>query len=524
MNSNYLKFNSWAFNYYIDRNAFDEDCTLAIETTEVDNYCTMHNCDLIFKEIISTDWAQLLNHTTENNISFPKYFGLLALQCYSGAKMHREGDIWATNFKLRFSQIAGFASFQDVELAFRNPYKGMPIQEYIWMQAKNFLYKEYNLHLVIPQPSAYAGRYVQYPKSQIVLNDEDLKEYVDFFIELEKKYEGISESEFQRHYQNNIFRFSSSFVRKNNLNVSLSSLESKIKLKQIFDFYCSGNWSKPENKGLSNKSYSEKESYALTIVNNEIKVYDSFCREVSFPETLKVKARKGDVIMFKRSPDYFDEYDLTDVLELNIEKVWIISKCNVRLMEVLSQRLALISIEYEGMLIYRGTFSENSVPSELTHKVAESFPVRLKGFKLSRKMEYLRAYAPEIIKKSDISISVYCNGNRLYEYDPRNAEIGKYTIRIPGYSSLSFDIVDSPELKGIVNDPVQGWKTSTFSIEDTDYDMQGFLLKGCTDYMPLTINNWIQAQNSNRKTDHTKPTNNLLLKVLDGCRFKKYTR
>src|SRR5690606_6525841 len=94
----------------------------------------------------------------------------------------------------------------------------------------------------IPDVKNFKGRYVQYPLKQVVLNREDLKEYYDFYKKVDSTFEVISINEFKKFFHNEIMKCT--FKRNNNLvaDNNRTQTEIYIKLKQIFDFYCSENW------------------------------------------------------------------------------------------------------------------------------------------------------------------------------------------------------------------------------------------------------------------------------------------
>ncbi|RTZ03574.1 hypothetical protein EKL98_11305 [Flavobacterium bomense] len=166
MNNNYLEFNNWAFQYYLERNSVSNLGTLAIEVTEIENYCKENDCDLKFKEIINYDWSKLLHHETNN---IPKYFGLIALQCFAASRMQYDGisKTGINDYQTRFNEVTGITNTQELQSKFKSEFTGNPIQEKIWIEAKKFLSNmDFEIH--IPNPSNGAGRYVQYPTSGII--------------------------------------------------------------------------------------------------------------------------------------------------------------------------------------------------------------------------------------------------------------------------------------------------------------------------------------------------------------------
>nr|WP_315240185.1 hypothetical protein [uncultured Flavobacterium sp.] len=522
MNNHYIKFNRWAFNYYIERNSLETMCTLAVETSEVDNYSKANNnCDFIFTEINSKDWSLLLGEVIDDDIRYPKYFGLLALQCYAAAKMERDGVVSANNYKKRFREITGLSSDQLLETMFKETYKGIPIQEYIWEQARDFLNRKYKINISIPLVTKGAGRYVQYPKSQVVLNQEDLKEYLKFYLEVKNEFENISYFEFHKYYLNKINRYSNCFKRNNNRNNLFSPIENKIKLKQIFDFYCSENWRDlviDEPASIANVDIKINTNYILTINHKVVKLYDYFFNEIIFSNSKFSNVSVGDFHSFKKSYEYPDEFNYVEKLELEFDYIFILNKRDLILNKKFSQNFEEINVDYGDVVIFKGFISEFTLSEVFSDRIVETFPITLKGIKVSRKAEYLASQGPEIINNKNIPISIYWNNQRLHTYEKKNAQIGSYSIRIPGYSYVKFKIIDNPTIQGVVDEFKYGWELGSFTIQENNFNIQGLFLKDNENECntPLTINTWIKLQKDKAKIKSTK---NLILKVLSKCKY-----
>ena len=193
-----------------------------------------NSCDLNFLEIIDQNWSKLLLEEDKNK---PRYFGLIALQCYAASLMENDGRTSIKDYKTRFNEISG--NTNELQNVFKEEIEGISVQEKIWIRSRCF-FSTIGIEINIPEIKSFKGKYIQYPLSQVILNQEDLKEYVSLFIEIEKLFEGLSFDVFQNYYKNNISKFQ--FNRKNNLKADRLQNENNIKLKQIFDFYCSENW------------------------------------------------------------------------------------------------------------------------------------------------------------------------------------------------------------------------------------------------------------------------------------------
>lgn len=106
---------------------------------------------------------------------------------------------------------------------------GSVFQEYIWEEAKDLL-RKHNLRIDIPEHRFWAGRFVQYPKSQQVINISTLRAY-------QKKFEG---QKVDRDTFYSIKQFSNCFIKgqlSQGSNASLPTKEKEDLAKKIL-FYC----------------------------------------------------------------------------------------------------------------------------------------------------------------------------------------------------------------------------------------------------------------------------------------------
>lgn len=509
MNLNYLEFNNWALDYYKYRNSYSTIGTLAIEVIEIENYCKKHSCDLKFPEIIEQDWSRLLQKEDE-----PKYFGLIALQCYAASKMQFDDNTGVNDYQTRFIEVSGITSTQELQIKFRSEFIGIPIQEKIWIEAKKFL-SNINIEIYIPNQSNGAGRYVQYPKKQVVLNQEDLKEYVNFFIEIQKLFDEISFDVFQKYYKNNIGRFQ--FNRRNNLIEYRSQNENNIKLKQIFDFYCSENWKVIAESLVTNRISIEDPKYILyynELAETKIQLYDDHYECIDFPRTMFQKSSTKGIIFFKKSDEYENEFDLVNYLENETEYILVINNdSNPNDLKIIKECFKCISFNSEKLDFFKGKIDVNKLPSEFVELINEPYPLILVGIKISRKKQYLINFPPKIINDKN-------KGYRVYpEYNIDDVKVGKYQIRVPGYSNLNFEIVENPKLKEIVHPREIGIKISNLNIVERDYNVQGLYYIENQELKEenLNINRWIDIQI--RKTK--KETSNIILKALIQSNYGK---
>lgn len=132
-----------------------------------------------------------------------------------------------------------------------------PKQEALWKKTKDFLEKQCNLHLCIPSQKYYAGRYVQYPRSQQLFTTRDLEAYNQQFEKL-----GLS------HEESYDFEYFSSLMFSGGKNVCTCQALLNLAKNQLEEiarkivFYCFCNWMEKEvrKRGAYNTNKTRKTS------------------------------------------------------------------------------------------------------------------------------------------------------------------------------------------------------------------------------------------------------------------------
>lgn len=509
MNKNYLEFNNWVLDYYKYRNSYSTVSTFAIEVIEIENYCIEHSCDLKFPEIIEQKWSKLLLDVGNTN---PKYFGLIALQCYAASLMENDSTTSVKDYKTRFNEISG--NTNELQNIFKEEIEGITVQEKIWIKSKDF-FSTIGIEINIPKIKSYKNKYIQYPLSQVVLNQEDLKEYVCFFIEIEKLFEEISFDVFQKYYKNNISRFQ--FNRKNNLKDDRPQNENNIKLKQIFDYYCSEGWRTIAESLSSNKINIEEPKYILyynEFAQTKIQLYNNQNDCIDFSKAMFHKSRIKGILFFKKSDEYKNEFDLVNYLENETEYIFVANNdSNPNDLKIIKECFESINFNTEKLYFFKGKIDANRLPNEFVELINEPYPLKLKGVKISRKKQYLISFPPKIINDKNRDYRIYP------KYNVDDIKVGKYKIKVPGYSNMNFEIIENPKLKGIIHPKELGLKIINLNIIERDYNVQGLYYsesqKLKEDY--LNINNWIDVQI--RKTK--KEASNIILKALKQSNYGK---
>lgn len=490
--TSYFKFNSWVFDYYINNCIPYQLNTLSIPSSEIENFTIENDIEISrFNELNKFSWLELLKVKNE----IPQYFGLVALQCLAAYKMQNLDGLTAANFKARFAEIIGITNYNDLNSFFSedfdNKYK---IQEKIWYTAKEF-FERNNIKIDIPHITAYAGRFIQFPKSQIILTHEDLKEYEDFFKSINEVFESISFEDFKKYYVNNISKFRNSFRRNNNTKSDneWSEIEKKIKIKQIFDYYCTEDW-----EGLCQKVKTKEKAsivnYTIKLIDDQFFLFDEYHNRI---EDFNSLIRKNRFMMFRKNKDYPNEYESVNSFSVNDNNIFIVynSPANSNEIRILKKNFQYDSYESEknNFLVFKIIYSEQ-LPDFLINKFVSSHPIELIGFKVSGGKKYFVSHPPKINCLKDISYHIFFKNRKIQKNEIN--KVGKYTIKINGYSNYNFELLESPVLdySSNTNENSLVFKSLNY-LKDELGSISGLQIKydNKSNVESLTINNWIQS-------------------------------
>lgn len=484
---NYQVFNKWVYNYYRTTTLKNGFCSFAIDEYEIEIFKKKYSLDnLYFREIRLVPWSKLLEQYDYDGLKIPAYFGLIALQCLGASAMETSEKIYVSNFSKRFCNVTGV---KKKELAgfFSELFAGEYVQELIWNRAKNYLAKNFDFHLIIPSNTEGPGRYIQFPKSQVVLNKEDLKEIAEkvlINLNLEK---AIPEEEFNRTFYTRFL--TQSFNSKNNK--SKDDITTRdIFLKQVFNYYNSGEWNSLANKKETSKR-NRKTTYFIEFgLEDSIHFYENTTEVYQVYEIFK----GGGVHIFERIAGSV-EFEQSSLFSLNTELVLISSSH----LEVETK----INHNHSGLNIVRCLFSnKDDVPNYLRNRIRDikdEVPVYLKGVRLGHTWNYIQNFGPEIIGENYSVLYTdfdYPKDQVMLEnYNSLECQPGLYNVRIAGYTSLRFVVLNQRSAI-TVDEFDNGLRLNSFTI-DTD----GILLKGLrvcgysgdTINKEMNINQWAKA-------------------------------
>lgn len=512
----YQKFNLWVYNYYLNNCIPNQINSLSIPNTEIESY--MAECELhltSFKEINQNDWSNLLKESE----SIPQYFGLIALQCLAAFKMQNTTDRTSNNYRDQFAEIIGLRDVNDFNtLSSEQVTSKLSVQEFTWLSAVEY-FKKRSILINIPDLRTRRDRYVQFPKSQIILNYEDLKEYAIFFKSIKEEFESISFEDFKKFYINNISAFRNSFRRINNIKSDneWSEIEKKIKIKQIFDYYCTENWEKIFRKE-NIKGKVSKVNYVIKLIDDQFLLFDEHHNNI---DDFNSFIRKKRFMMFKKNIDYPNEYESGNYFSQNDSIIFIVynSPANYNEIRILKKNFQYDSYESkkDNFIVFKIIHSEQ-LPDFLTNKFVSSHPIELEGFKVSGKKQYFVTHPPKIKCLKDVTYHIFFQKRKIQKNEIN--KVGTYSIKVNGYSNYNFELLESPVLNysSGTNKNSLVFKSLNY-LDDKVATISGLQIKyeNKSNVESLTIKNWIKSLGG-KKID----TESQLLKSISQSRNGKY--
>lgn len=504
----YSDFNFWVFDYCCERNYRGEPGCLAIDEYD---YNESGFKGVFFPEIYEGNWSKLFG--TENNHNIPLFFGLIGLQCLAAIAVENN------QIREEFRVISGIKKLQNVDQYFSEPFANHTIQDEFWVRVKNYLKDNLKIYIEIPKPKTRKDRYIQYPKSQVVLNRDDLKEYKPLLENLHEKLrdEPISLSGFEKELR----RVNRPFFRKNNKNQERTDTQEKIRLRQIFNYYNSDSWISDE---LAKRLYDRKSTNSYTLIldgnGDNIIIVDGLNNKCV---PLTVLERHNNKYCFFQKHDVFsDEFILVKHLEYNREYIILYRKLYMFRdwasgTEIPCDESLPIGFRY---ISYKK--SESIEPREFEKYFVKHKPIQLVGLRIGRNNVFLENVGPTII--ADEGYSVYLSGKRI-DYNPKNCKPGEYRVRVKrdgvDYSDIRFRIIDihfDDFQEGDIEEGVLGSRLDSLELCNTGNRMVGvkYICDDSFDNHQLNLNDWIKANTDQQPKKNKNRFLNLITKYQDG--------
>lgn len=475
----YQFFNNWVYLSYLDRAVPNKTGSFAIDLQrflDENGFANFH-----FEEIKKSKWSLLLKGDyQENECKIPKYFGLIALQCYAALLMENDGFSSERVYQDRFCELVGLSSNGNLQLKFREDFEQCKVQEAIWTSARNH-FLSLNVSISIPDLREGVRRYVQYPLSQVVLNKEDLKEFIPLFKNLEDIAEHVSFADFQRYFRIHKSRFLPTLKRPKNKKEDFTEVERKIRIKQIFDFYCT-DWhlSFIAEKGIRNSI--KLPNCIAQVSGDQVELFDYLHNPFDI-ESLPFK----DYLLFKQS-EYENEFDVYKNLEFGVEFLICCREGTPQ-----SKKGDKLLFGHNGFHFYRVKFANGDDLGDLKLNIFEPFPLNITGIKINRKGHFLHGFGPVIESKGNThNFTIHFGNHRILNFNHLDCQVGEYKIKVSGHRDFSFVIADFKDINDIIESQETGWGLSTLEPVASGSRVNGLLfsLEKCSLGSP-SINTWI---------------------------------
>jgi hypothetical protein len=522
----YKDFNQWAHDYYLSRFKKNTNGILCVDAGDIDDFLGLHAKDLLleklfyFKELNVTKWSGLLKQDTSNRI--PLYFGLIALQCYAASKMEDADGVRAKDYQKRLMQLIGLNTPADLQGCFSEQFSSTTtIQEEIWRRSSIYL-RDQGIIINLPEKKTYKGRYIQFPISQVILNVEDLKEYISIFKKI-----GTSETPMSKDFFLDELRklfLDVEFKRVRNKKLQIEGLSELAEL-QIFNYFC-GNWrqteflesQKSKKQGLVIKQIADSPELLIVKISEQYQLYDNRKPILLNSNLFSVTLRNGKLsehkfCVFQEIEGYENEFELTSNAQLGEKLIFVLAtNYNFRI-ETFLRTNAIAETAANDLIVFElEPQSGVNAPEELRNYFRQPYPVKLRGFKISRKREYIQDFGPFIEPISSQTVfSVYHEGLKM-DYDRSNIKPGEYKVRTAGYTDLKFKVIPIGKLHNRVEPHTCGWNILTMSPHDDAFHLQGALLEPPSKMNERTLmRSWLRTC----RNQEIGNSSNQLLKILN---------
>lgn len=211
---------------------------LSVDQSIIEKFCNENNTS---EQELRKEFQRLFSEHWNYALEDENFFGLAAIQVYVAHQMG-EGDGYTSKmYNPRLTDILKRNDEQsfNIELIYEK------YQDQLWLKLKMWC-KENGYFIEIPNIGKNKGRYIQYPLSQALLNQDDLERLPLLFAENSiKPYNKIGFNEFQRiikeldEIPRNIPTRHYAKIRNRLIRIQNGSLLEFL-YRQVFEYYC--NW------------------------------------------------------------------------------------------------------------------------------------------------------------------------------------------------------------------------------------------------------------------------------------------
>ena len=165
----YKKFNKYIYKQFFNSENFGETIIMAVDETLMQDFRLNHQTsknDL--KEEVREEYSHYWYSSFTKKKGIPKFLGLIAVQIYIASLMQNENFYSAREYNPRLEKYLN-VSKSELQVLYAK------YQDELWHKLETWADEE-GFNICIPEIGFGAGRYTQYPLSQALLNQEDLKQ------------------------------------------------------------------------------------------------------------------------------------------------------------------------------------------------------------------------------------------------------------------------------------------------------------------------------------------------------------
>lgn len=498
----YIEFNKRVFDFYFTK-VSSPFCTVALEQEDLNGI--LAGMDLPEFPCLKERWSNLLMLLG----GIPQYFGLLAIQCYAATLMENDQKSTDRAYKLRLAQILRINNVGELDSLMTERVKGNTIQELIWIYAKQFILETWSQHLDIPAIKTHAFKHVQFPKSQSLLNREDLKCFSSFFLKSFKFDDSVN----FEYFKIQLGHFINSSTTQRVKNVFNNPLKREPAFRQVFNAFLSWDGSGSEIE-KNEKETKLDQNLIFRFINDQPRfyLYPSLV-EIPGGEVLSYRGYRpfySELRIFNEMEYYLNEYeDSRFIYEKRPVFILVKNNSNSRLYSHLSNNsLQEFEITSEQTL-FKITIEDPSMSGELASYFSDIQPVTLLGgLKLSGGKVYLQGFGPTILSSFDFT--TLCD-SQVVKYNPSTAVPGTYYVRSGRFKDCRFVIKNSVAEFDKINARNNGWNLSSYNINQ-QFDVEGCMVKQ-TKKKVQPLNEWLKLSSGMPSKKNTR-FNNILLEAL----------
>jgi len=486
----YNKFNEYIYEHFFNSENFGETIIMAVDETIMADFYNESN---ITEQSLIDDFKRTFVFSSlpidkENKI--PNFFGFVAIQIYVAFLMHNDESFTERAYRPRLADFLQIDEKYKLKKLFEN------YQEKAWKMLRKWGKKN---GYVLPIPKAkelqWNRRYVSYPLSQALLNQEDLNKAPLLF-----QNAGLKPDE------NLSFKSFKELIKNSDNNIGLPSHYYRIKERlqeenkeqllylQLFG-YLNEKWDglyPSEIEKAKNKQNQIKRNRTNLIFDNDLKelsvinhdfdcLYKCDIERADLFNSIKkyYNPFHSELFIFMRDA-YYDEWIDCRYLEINHEHI-IICKKNSRAESFIHNLDSNHTrIELKHYFVIKVHIGEKRSKDSYWHLFFNAQPKNYSfegGLKLSRKT-WMHDAGPNIIffEKTD----AWINGEKIdfdennFECSCNNFEAGTYHLKVKDFAPEKFEIKEVNYITQIFN---QGWKIDRKNViwegAHEDYQING---------------------------------------------------